>query len=266
MNKTEQRNIIINSSLLFVVASIIEMTFHETGHYIAAMLTGAKEISLHHNYVMSNSDDLSLTAKIFEKAAGPLVSLFIGILFHIFCMKQTKRNLLFLFKLYMAVFGYIGVLGYLLISPFFTSGDTGYICYVLNFPLWLTSLIALTGGIIAFLLMRNLMKYFVEMGTAEIATNINLRQTFIPTLILYPLFIGIAVTTLLNLPVLTPLSLIAPLTSPFTIMWAYGYALKQKYPTTMMNKDLSSISRIDYKWIIIFVLIVVFNRILVCGI
>jgi hypothetical protein len=42
------------------------------------------------------------------------------------------------------------------------------------------------------------------------------------------LFAGIIITNLLNLPVKTALSLIAPLTSPFTLMWANGYALKQK--------------------------------------
>ncbi len=165
MNKSDLKNIFINSTLLFVTASIIEMTLHEAGHFVAAMIVGAKEISLHHNYVISNSDNLTLSARIFEKAAGPIVSLIIGILFHIICLKQKKRNMLFLFNLYMSVFGYIGILGYLLISPFFISGDTGYICYVLNFPLWLTFLVAISGAVIAFLLMRNLMRYFVELGT-----------------------------------------------------------------------------------------------------
>jgi len=266
MTKTEQRNIIINSTLLFVIASIIEMTLHECGHFIASVIVHAKEVSLHHNYVMHNSDSLSLTNNIIIKAAGPLLSLFIGILFHFICSKQSKRNLLFLFNLYMSIFGYIGVLGYLMITPFFANGDTGFICAALNFPLWLSILIAVSAVIIAFLLMRSLMKYFVEMGTEEISISKELRQSFIQSLLLYPLFLGIIITTLLNLPVPTALSLIAPLTSPFTILWAYGYAIKQKYPSTLMNNTLSPINKMDYKWMVIFVVIIIINRLLVNGI
>jgi hypothetical protein len=76
------------------------MTLHETGHFVTAMIVGAKEISLHHNYVISNSDNLTLTARIFEKTAGPIVSLIIGILFHIISLKQKKQNMLFVFNLY----------------------------------------------------------------------------------------------------------------------------------------------------------------------
>ena len=97
--------------------------------------------------------------------------------------------------------------------------------------MWLTIAIAAIGVLVLYFLMSNLVKYFVEMGTEEIAITKERRTPFINSLILYPLLFGIIITTLLNLPVPTFLSLIAPICSPFTIVWAYGDALKKKYPT-----------------------------------
>ena len=66
------------------------------------------------------------------------------------------------------------------------------------------------------------MKYFVEMGSKEIIENKEVRKRFIRSLLLYPLLIGIVLTTLLNLPIPALISLIAPICSPFTFMWGYG--------------------------------------------
>lgn len=211
MNKRIYKNIVINSTILFVIASIIEMTLHEFGHFVVGFLVHTKDLVLFHNYVADNPDELSLLKIIFIKAGGPLVSLFIGILFQFICSKQSKRNLLFIFNLYMSVFGYIVFFGYLLIAPIFINGDTGYICHVLHFPIWFTVSIAIIGAIILFLLMRSLVKYFVEVGTENIISTKESRTPFIKSLILLPLFIGILITTLLNLPIPTLLSLIAPI-------------------------------------------------------
>ena len=53
--KTENTYIIINSSILFIIASTLEMTLHEFGHFFASILVHAQGISIHHNYAL-NSD------------------------------------------------------------------------------------------------------------------------------------------------------------------------------------------------------------------
>jgi hypothetical protein len=265
MFNKEYKNLIMNSTILFVVASTLGMTLHELGHFIASHIVGAKDTVLYHNYVSNTTENLSLNKIIFVKGAGPFVSLCNGILFQYLCTKQTIRNLTFLFNLYMSVFGYIGFFGYLMIAPIFTYGDTGYICEALNFPMWFTITLAVLGAIILYLIMRSLMRYFVEMGTEEIANTQKLRETFINSLIFYPLIFGIVFTTLLNLPVPTFASLIAPLCSPFTMMWAYGDALKRNYPSMNMNNDLNSINSKSYKWQLLFVLTVFINRLLIEG-
>ena len=125
MDTIRKTQIIINSTILFVVASTLEMTLHEFGHFFAAIMVHAKGISIHHNYVSNVDDGISLQSLLFIKGAGPFISLLIGILFQWICSHQTKRNMLFLFNLYMSAFGYIGFFGYLMIAPMFTGGDTG---------------------------------------------------------------------------------------------------------------------------------------------
>ena len=85
------------------------MTLHELGHFAAAILIHAKNVTLHHNYVSTETTDMSLSGAIFYAAAGPIVSLLIGACFHLVCSLQKKRNMLFLFNLYLTVFGYIEI-------------------------------------------------------------------------------------------------------------------------------------------------------------
>src|SRR6266496_4831009 len=133
MNK---KNLIINSTLLFSIATVATMTLHEGGHFMAAVFFHAKDAALHHNYASYKTEELSQTAQLLTVAAGPLFSLLLGVVFNILCSRYSKRNLLFLFLLYMSAFGYIAFGGYLMIAPFFSNGDTGFICNALHFPIW----------------------------------------------------------------------------------------------------------------------------------
>lgn len=261
-----QKHIIINSTILFVIASMIVMTLHEFGHFFASIITQAKGISIHHNFVSNSNDGLSLQSILFIKSAGPLVSIVIGMLFHLICALQVKRNTLFLFNLYMSSFGYIGFFGYIMVAPLFTGGDTGFICYALEFPLWLTIIIALTGAISLYFLMKSIAKYFVEMGSREIVENKELRFPFIRSLLLYPIFIGIIITTILNLPIKNVLSLIAPICMPFSFFWGYKNALSKIYPYDKANKEFESFNKPNFWLYFILIIVLVANRLLVSGI
>jgi len=260
------RNIIINSSMLFVSAAVLQMTLHELGHFIAAILIHAKNVTLHHNYVSHQTGNLPLPQAVFYAGAGPFVSLLVGVCFHFVCSRQKKRNLLFLFNLYLAVFGYIAFFGYLMVAPFFTYGDTGYIFRALNFPVWLTVSIAIIGGLFLYMVMCKLIRFFVEMGPVNIIADKKTRRIFMGCLIQYPLYIGIVITTLLNLPTPSVLSLIYPIFSPFSLMWAYGKGISKAYPADHMNTDISAINQIQPVWVTIFFLIIVMNRLLAYGI
>jgi hypothetical protein len=242
------------------------MTLHEFGHYFASIIVHAKGISIHHNYVSNMDEGLAFKSILFIKGAGPMVSLIIGIVFHLACSVQKKRNLTFLFKLYMAVFGYIGFFGYLMIAPIFTAGDTGYICSALKFPIWLTISIAVSGALTLYLLVRNLMKYFVEMGSKEIIEKKESRISFVHSLVLLPVLFGIPFTTILNLPIVALISLIAPICSPFTLLWDYGNALHKNYDLRTTNDNFNRLNKLNIVLIILLILTIIYNRILVKGI
>jgi hypothetical protein len=256
----------LNSTILFIVASVLQMTLHEFGHYFASVIVHAKGVSIHHNYTSNIDEGLPLKSILIIKGAGPLVSLMIGILFNLACRVQKRRDLSFLFKLYMASFGYIGFFGYLMIAPIFTAGDTGYICSALNFPAWLTIGIAVSGAFILYLCIRNLMKYFVEMGSNEILAEKQTRISFMRSLLLLPVFFGILFTTILNLPVIALISLIAPVCSPFTLLWDYGNALFKNYHLKTTNDDFNKLNKVNLVLIILLLLTIIYNRVLVKGI
>ena len=259
------RNIIATSSMLFIIASILETIMHESGHFIAAILLGAKDVTLYHNAVSGGESGIPLWAVIVIKAAGPLASLCVGIGFHLLSAMRKSRDQMFLFFVYLSIFGYVGLFGYLMTSPLFTGGDTGFICIALGFPLWVTILIALAGAGTLYLLMRKLTGSFVELATEEIVSNRVLRVPFVMSLMLYPLLIGTVVTTLLSFPVPVLLSIIAPICSPFAILWAFDDALSKRYPGARLNNDLPAFARPRIGWFATLLLTIVLNRLLVGG-
>jgi hypothetical protein len=263
---TKYSYVILNSTILFCVTHILQMTLHEFGHFFASIIVHAKGISIHHNYVLNIDEGLPLESILFIKAAGPLVSLLLGLTFHLICSRQKYRNLTFLFNLYMAVFGYIGFFGYLMLSPIFTSGDTGYICSALKFPAWLTIIIAIFGALTLYLFIRNLMIYFVEMGTIEIIKKKETRIKFVHSLLTLPVILGITITTIMNLPTVAMVSLIAPICSPFSFFWDYGNLLNKNYNYKITNDHFNKLNNFNSGLIILLILTVIYNRLLVGGI
>jgi hypothetical protein len=264
--KQEQRFIIINSAILFVIASVLAMTIHEFGHFFASILVNAQQLSIHHNYTSNSGGGLSSTSMIFIKSTGPLVSLMIGVVFHYMCSRQAKRSIIFLFEAYMALFGYIGFFGYLIIAPLTPGGDTGYVFYSLGLPVWAMIILAMGGAVVLYFLINILMKYFVEMGSREIMENGEKRQIFIRSLIFLPMIIGIVVTTILNLPVPSYISLIAPVCGSLTILCGYNTASEKTFSLKNINGGFDQINKFNLIWVVFFVLTIIMNRLLVLGI
>jgi hypothetical protein len=262
MNK---RNIIINSSILFIIAFLWQMTLHELGHFIAAILLQANDVTLYHNYANYDSNGLSESSILVIAASGPLTSLFIGALFHFLCSIYKERNFIFLFMLYMSSFGYICFGGYLMIAPFFENGDTGFVFTQLGFPLWLSIVFALLG--VAFILFKSkfLGNYFAAMATEEILKDKKQQKIFSDVLIKYPLYIGVVVSTLLNLPVVDFISLLYPLGNPMNMFWIYGYVMDHDYATENANKQFDKLEKIPTFLIIALLLTIIINRLLVYG-
>lgn len=252
----------INSTVAFTIAAITEMTLHEGGHYVTGMVCGGQHV-LHHNYV-THTGLPSDAAHIAEAMAGPLVSLLMGIIFQLLLQRKTYRGMTALFTFYMSAFSYIGFFGYMFIAPFFAYGDTGYVLRAIGCPMWLIIVQAIAGALALYMVMRKLAVHIVALMSTATATDIKARRRFVSYIIFYPLLAGIVTTTLLNLPVPTTLSLIAPMTSPVTLLWVYGDYMRGKQ--TYADETESINNKLKPVWWLALLAIIVVNRLLVGGV
>ncbi len=261
------RNIIINSTIMFVSATTIQGIIHELGHFIAAVLLHSSDVTLYHNYVQHDSSQLAQNSRLAIAAAGPLISLLTGIVFYLVCRKTEHPKFITLFYIYMSAFGFINFGGYLLVSPFFEGGDTGYIFKQLGFPLWLTIVMALIGVVFLFYSIKMLCPYFVQLAPTSIISDKEARRKFINALIKSSVFYGIIITAITEFPIPVFLSVLYPICSPFTFFWVYGYLLDSEYKTFESTASYNELnSGIPKFGIALFLGCIIINRLLVYGI
>lgn len=255
---------IANAAMLLILTAILEMTFHEIGHFVTAYFFHAKDLSLHHNFVNYKQDNLLPNQLIIIAAAGPIVSLLLGILFHVVVLNSKKRNKLFVFNLFLSIHGYIGFFGYLMIAPLSINGDTGYIFNALKFPMWLVVGIAILGLIILIKLIKHLNLFLLELAPATILNNLEERKNYVAAIIKYPVYFSVVALMLLNLPVPIWLSLLPPL-SLFVLFSGYGDLLKK----TIIQQDeritFLKFNTLQPILMIIFILVILMNRLLTFG-
>lgn len=257
--------VFLNSAILFIIANLLENLLHQSGHFFMAKWVGLPDISLHHNYVQFDDSQVSNLHKVLVNATGPLVSLLTGIIFQSLCLRRLKRDLVFMFQNYMAIFGYIGFFGYLIIAPFYHDGNSGKVLQLLNFPLWSVIIISILSLVTLYVIMFRLTRNFVLLCPIEALEIKYARRRFMFIMIFYPFIIGVLVTTLLNLPVNSAFNLIAPFIMPFTILWTFPQALGKEYRGTVSNEHLDSINNFKLFPLVAMVLIVLVNRLLVAG-
>ena len=253
--------IIINSCVAFIVAAIAEMTLHECGHFLATLAMGGEAI-LYHNYVQHA--DVSENARCISAFAGPVVSLLVGVIFQMLLSGRKYKGMISLLMQYMSIFGYVGFFGYVMIAPFFSYGDMGFVLRYIGSPMWLIYTLAALAGVVLFFLGKAWSVHFIGMMSRTTAADAKLRRQFIYSLVFWQLFIGIGITTLLNFPVPTTLSLIAPLTSPFVLLWPFGYYLRSA--GIYFDEEERIGKKIYLGGVIALVIVVVVNRLLVGGV
>jgi hypothetical protein len=141
-----------------------------------------------------------------------------------------------------------------LIAPVFTYGDTGFIFSQLEFPLWLMILLSVTSFVVMFFVFDRGGKRF----KIYVENNIDTRQQTAQKLFMWPIFISTIFGILINLPVPTLLSIIAPATMPFAFFSFYGGFLRGK-----QTKETTRITSISLLLIGICVALVLVFRLLV---
>lgn len=257
--------VFLNSTILFIIANILETLLHEFGHYFTALAVGIPNVTIYHNYTLFDNSSVSELNRLLVSSAGPLVSLLIGIIFQWACKGRTKKDLVFMFQNYLSIFGYISFFGYLMVAPFISEGDTSLAFQILDFPLWLVISISVISMMFLYVIMFRLTRNFVLLSPYE-ALEINYaRGRFMAILILYPLIVGVVATTMLNLPVAAALILVSPIVKPLIILFTYPQALKKNYRGVISNRDFDSINQFNYYPLIALFAVVILNRLLVLG-
>ena len=256
--------VFLNSSLLFVLTSLLVTFLHEGGHAVAAWSLGI-DASLHHNYVDTGDAPLTTAQTLVVTAAGPLVSLLTALAFHGLARRPVRNDLLALFFIYMAAFAWISFLGYLFIAPLFSGGDTGVIYSELDIPLLLALVVSALSILAIYYLLRSLSRSFAGLGTRDILEQRESRLRFANHLIKYPLAPGIGLGVLLNLPVPTLLSLIYPLFSPLALMLCFGNVLRPKFDVLAVRSEAGNLDRMSPLLIGAVAVAAIVDRLLVYG-
>ena len=253
--------VLINSTLAYIAATLLATIIHEAGHFITALSLGL-DATLYHNYVVSGekSDFLS---SILVPAGGPVISLISGILF-LYTFNKISNPFISLLVFWLGIKGVISFLGYLMIAPFVAVGDTGKIFSLIEMPMVWQLAIMVVSLLVAVLFLLKLHRgYEVFIHEDLQPIDKHKKGKWANALIMYPIFIGIVVTTLLAFPIPHIVSILPATTMPFMLFMTYGKIItsKNQLPANG-SKNFNSLS---YWLILISLVAVILNRVLVFG-
>lgn len=253
-----ERNLFINSLSVFVLTYLITQILHESAHAITGLAVGSGPI-LYHNYVQSTIEVSSFKATLIA-AAGPLYSLSQAVICYLIIRRMKKSAVVNLFWTWMMLWGYIGFFGYVFMTPFFKYGDTGFVAEQLGIS-DIGRLVIGAVGISAFFFISrigfNKFAYLWREGD---------KKNFFNNLIFFPLIFGVVANTLLNLPVPTFLSLLAPLCMPWCVMMVYGNLLGQKDLTPQTRNESNALNDLSKPLLMSLAAVILINQILVFGV
>lgn len=111
---------LIQSAVAYATASVITVTLHEFGHALAARLYGFHPTvyGLHEEDVAASPVRIAVIA-----AAGPVVSLLLGLVFLAIQKRMRGQGFPRYLTLWLGLLGIAVFMGYLITPPFYKSGD-----------------------------------------------------------------------------------------------------------------------------------------------
>lgn len=180
----------LTSALAFATAMLSTTFIHETCHALAAIALGlSPQIIVFNEY---NVVTMSWQ-EVFVAAAGPLGSLVTGLLCLWAYSRDHRRysypNLLLLWSFVLSLTTFIE---YLIVTPFWTRGDTGIIAQLVHVPLWVQYIVMVVG--LGLLVAFAPIVSEAVLDTAPAATSLESpeeRRIFMRRIFLFPLFYGL---------------------------------------------------------------------------
>lgn len=262
MSKTIERNILINSSLARITSALLVTIIHETGHFITSLALGNKA-TLFHNRVETHGENLNFLNQLLIPMGGPVISLIQGV----FCMmmyKKIQNGIASLVVLWLGISGLMAFFGYMMIAPLSTVGDTGKIFQLLELQMfWQITIALLALGFFTLLLLR-FHKDFEQFVPESIQEGKLIRAKWARLLIIYPVLIGIVITTLMQFPIVVFLSILPSLMMPFMLFLVYGQMIMSK--SVIIKEQNKNINKISFPLLILTVVTIIIFRLLVNGV
>ncbi len=256
-----ERNLLINSIIIRITASLLTTLIHELGHFITSVYLG-NSATLYHNMVETHTIHIDPVSKLYIPLAGPVISLIQGIFCFLF-YRRIKDGVWSLFFLWLGLSGLMVFFGYVMIGPFASNGDTGKVLQLLEIPFIWQIVIAIGALGIFTLLLLHFHRHFERFIPQDIDNDKNLRIKWAKILIMYPVLAGIVVNTLLQFPVLFFISILPTLTMPFSLFLVYGKLITSN---NVVYKRRNKIAlRLSIPLIVILLIAIFINRYLVFG-
>jgi hypothetical protein len=261
----ENQILILNSTVLYVLAFLLTTIIHESGHAFLGYINTSEPV-LHHNYVeYLSAAQLSTPQKMSISLAGPLISLLQGLIIGLFYLRLKKQTLCRLFLLWFSVLGFSNFFGYLMTGPIFQEGDIGKVFSLLNLPLTVQIIIAVIGAAILTYIAFKLTIPFLKFGyKQEWLFDPKSREHFLFRIIILPWIIGSIIVTILYFPIVAVISIIYPFTSGMIFIFPWRNAKRVETLKASENSKIGAYSILSYLSLII--LVIIFRVILVPGI
>ena len=258
--KNPLTTILINSTLAFVAAFIMTTIIHEGGHYVSYALFGENP-TLFHNYVQTSAQSMDVHVRVTSAMAGPLISLVQGLVFGYVVTREKRNTPTALLFLWLSLLGFVNFFGYLVMTPFTTTGDTGKVAELLNMDDSIRIAIAVIGFAVLLVTIFRIARYFAHF--IPVQNDEELKTKYVYRLMFFPIVLGSLVNALLAFPAVAILSIIYPATSSYVIMSSFPVILKTTHPTPTRSilED-----RIQISLVALAIGAVVFNRFLTMGI
>ncbi len=196
-----------------------------------------------------------------DTLAGPILSLFQGLIAAFLFLRSKGRKLIHLLLLWFSVLGFNNFLGYLMTGPLFNNGDIGKVYLLLDFPIVYQIIVAIIGAMALLYIAFRMTKPFLEFcSNPEWIQDGKSRKNFSLIILIVPWLIGSSIITFLYLPIIAIISIIYPIMSGMVFIYPWQNAEGIKTLEKSGNTELAKLSiptlgllvflRVIFKWVL----------------
>ena len=147
MTRMNARPALVNSTVAFALAILLMITWHEFGHFVAALALGLSPVM--HPFSVDPGAGTD-NQEIVTASAGPLLSLVTGLLLLAWYRRVALGGFWTLMLLWLALVNVQEFAGYLITGVFASVGDVGQVLSLTGAPLWVGVVVFVVGWVITY--------------------------------------------------------------------------------------------------------------------